>query len=538
MTTANRTKALAVLATVLLTVALGTLVMPPAGAQTAADNASVSAAELTVEQPDYVDTEVERQSQDGIPVYIVSGEMIHFKPTNFAPEDVETFGVVTGAGAVSFDDTWNRYTLDTNGETASFRVYFEVTETVEVGDGNQTTTQTRTERFEAIIRVDDMASVTVLSDSQAQDLRDDASEWRELNQTLTEIRNSDVVGHIFSQPDSNQEVLQAAINAYVTTRSPAHLLTGGFTAGVLILSTTVGGLFLLGILKVPDLLIVRRVWADLRRRLDLEEREGDLAQRQERLDFEQRMQKIANWEWNDLPSVTDHEAHELRNGVAENPLSGLLSLVYGFAPDRIKETELLVMNEAGYAARVDDDMMTDGGVGATASVVDLDSELAPGESLADRDDLRPLDPTAPDWEELVAAIPLDDPTLAEFDVRSADVDPDDIDRDLPSLTLRKLVEEFDFGEWAFADDERVGEILVEFMELVNDHPVTTDDGQFDEVRLQLEHLLQIMQFARDKGQFPHADKLAQHFEFATETYDQDDDLREFLDNHRSNHDVA
>ncbi|SDJ33360.1 hypothetical protein SAMN05216226_102172 [Halovenus aranensis] len=529
---------LVVFVAVVLAVGVAVATAPAAAQSTVDNNQSASAADLIVEQPNYVDTDVQRQSQDGIPVYIVEGETIHVAPENFEMDAVESFGLVTGAGSLSADDEWGRYTLDTGGETGSFRLYWETTETVTVAQGNKTTTEERVERFEAIVRVDDQADVTVLSSAQAQQTQQDAQRWQEFNATVTDIRNSDMVGHIFSEPQSNEDVIQGMINAYLTSRSPFHLLSGGFTAGVIIMSTTVGGLFLLGLLKIPDLLIVRRVWAEVRRYRGLEEEEGDISERQEQLDFERRMANLSNWELNDIPSVTDHEAAELRKaGLGENPLEMLLTLVYGFAPERLKETELLAMGDDGYAFQVDSDDKVAADGGSPVRVVDLDAELRPGETLAERDDLREIDPTATDWDELVAGVSPDDARLCEFDVREADVDPAAIDREMPSLDLRSLVEEFDFSEWAFEDDERVGEILVEFMELIRDHPVTDDDGQVDEVRLQLEQLLQVMQFARDTEQFPHADKLAQHFQAATRAYDQDDDLHEFLQNHRDNHDA-
>lgn len=520
-----------IILTILLVVALGVLLLPATGSVVADGNESVSSAEFVLEQPDYVSSPVQQQSENGLPVYIVEGGEIHLQPQNFHSDEVTGFGLTTGAGSLHYDEKWNRYTLEADGEVGSFHIYFDVREEIEVGEGNDTTTQTRQERYEAIVRVDDMASVTVLSDARAVELEEDAREWRHLNATLSEIRDSDMLGHLLFEPETNQDVLQGMINAYLMTRSPFHLLDGGFSASIIILTTTIGGLFLLSLLLVPALFVLWRFWGDFRRRLRLEEHEGDLAERQEELDIEHRLTKVANWDWQDLPSVTDHEAYEFRTGVADNPLEGLKLLIYSFAPERLKEYQLLAMGQSGYVAQridPDDRAATDGGT--AVRVVHTDTVLEPGETVADRSDLEPL--TDPD-DELVAAISLDDPEVREFDVRDAEFDPTDIDRELPTLDLPTLIEQFDFSEWGFQNDERIGEIFLEFIEHINDHPVTNEDGSIDELRLQLEQLLQIMRFASDSAQFPLADVLSQHFEFAIEHYDKDDELREFMRKHRN-----
>ncbi|WP_337653271.1 hypothetical protein [Halomontanus rarus] len=499
-------------------------------------------ADIVVEQPTYVEDDIEEQSEGGRPVYIAQGHVQRIYPQGFDTDDVRDYGLATGSGELSYESDTDRYTLDPEGETGSFELYWVVDEEYEVQDGNETTTETETVRYEAVVRVDDLSSVTVMSPDEANDLRSDADEWRDWNETVTEVKNSGILGHMISSPTSNTEVMQGMVNAYLTTRSPTHLLDGGFTAGVIIIGTTLGGIFLFMLFKVPDALAVRKLWGELHERKSVEADEGELAERQERVDLEERLQRFANWDWQDIPSVTDHEAAEFRNGAAETPLEGLLTVMWSFLPETMKEDRVRAMGLCGYVAQVDrleysdDDVATDGGVAAidSATLVHTDDVLAPDETVRDRDDLEPLDDPS---ETLLDAIALDDPELVEFPLENADFDASELEQPLGTMSLPEIIEKFDFSEWSFEDDERIGEIMVEFMTSIYNHPITNDDGHIDPVRLQLEQLLQFMQAADDRFQIPLAKWYKQHFERALQDYDRDDELRTFLDNHRSRTDA-
>jgi hypothetical protein len=370
---------------------------------------------------------------------------------------------------------------------------------------------------------------------QFETVQQDAEKWRDLNATLTDMRTSDYIAHRVDRPDSNEALLQESLDAYKTTRSPLHLLSGGFTAIFILLFTTIGGITAFAVIKLPDLVALSRFRAEIRKRRGVEQLEGDVADKQEELDLQRRLQNAANWDWQDLPTVTDHEAAELRNGVAITPLEGLVDIMQRFDPNRLLADRVRAMDQAGYVAQdldaVDqaaDDVAADdeAGVRLARAADVLDDDQAIGE----RDDLHELaDPS----ESLLNQISLDDPALQAFDPTAEDIQPTEFTNDRGTMSLPDLIDEFEVDDFAFRDDERLGEILVEFIQMVTNHPVVDDDGSFDETRLAAERLLQVMQFADDRGDLPLADWFVQHFETALETYDRDEELAQWLDEHRS-----
>lgn len=548
MTRTHTLSRLALVVALALSLASG----PAIGTVTADDH--TTGADLIVEQPDYVETDVEEHSSGGTPVYIVNGGKQTLHPQNFNTENVTDYGVTTGEGSLSYNDDLERFEFDSEANTGSFELYWivEETHTVEdeqvVDDGNETTTETvtttetETVRYEAVIQVDDLAHVAVIDVDEANQLEEDATEWRDWNETVTEVRESGIIGHAISAPQSNKEVMQSMVNAYLTTRSPTHLLDGGFTSGIIVMTTTLGGIFLFLVLKVPDVLALRKIIGEHLQMKRLRNEEGDVSEKQEQVDLESRLQAFANIDWQDVPSVTDHNAAEARDKVGETPAEGLEKLCWLFHPDTMKENRVRVMGASGYLAQIDrlefdDGTAADGGQPAidSARLVKRDVALDPDETVADRDDLVTL--TEPS-ETLLEAIPDDDPELIDFPMETADFDLDDLKEPPETLSLTQLLDELEFDEYGFDDDEHAGTFLVEFMQMVNNHPISNDDGTIDGPRAELEKLLQFFQAADDRYQMPLAKWYKQHFERALKEYDHDDELRSFLNNHRSRMDTA
>lgn len=498
-----------------------------AGVATAETETTTDAADLIVEQPSYVDEDVSEQTDDGVPVYGVEGDQHAIYPENFDAANVSDYGVASGAGSLTYDESIDRYDLETEGETGSFELYWYDS------SGNDTV------RYEAIVQVDDLATVEVLSPDEADDLRADADEWRSWNATVTEVRERSVLGHaIFGAPESNQETMQVMVNRYLTLESPTHLLSGGFTAAVIISVTTLGGLFFILVLKFPDALLLRKIYGELFERKRVEADEGDLATRQEAEDMKERLNRFANWDWQDVPPITDHMARAIREAAdAETPLEGFNKWVYVFHPDRLKESRVRAMGQSGYVAQVETDtpdgVATDGGAVTIteATLAKADDVLAPDETVSEREDLRSL--TEPS-EELLAAIALDDPELQEFPLENPDEAPFDLEHfDEPpaDLSLPALIDEFDFDAYDADDEEHVGRLFAEFVTAVYNHPITDDEGRVDPPRYELENLFQFMQAADDRYQVPLAKWYKQMFERALIEYDEDHELQQFLDDH-------
>lgn len=491
--------------------------------------ADVEGAELLVEQPSYIDNDLVRQSEDGVPVYIVEGSPIRLYPQDFASENVTDFGIRGEAGSLQYQSEFDRYELAVD-KTGSYRVWWDVEEQVAVERNNETVVATETQRYEAVVRIDGQVAVSIREAGEFEQIQTNAQKWSDLNATLGDMRQADYIAHRVDRPDNNEELLQHSLSAYKTTRSPLFLLQGGFTAAFILLFTTVGGLAAVIVLKVPDLAAVSWLRAELRKRRGVEKLEGNVADRQEELDFNQRLQNAANWDWQDIPSVTDHEAAELRDGVDITPLSGFVEIMKRFMPDRLLADRVRAMGQAGYVAQEPDGGSHAADGGADLQLVQADEVLEPGQEIAGREDLHDLSDPA---ERLLDRISRDDPALREFDPRNHDIDPTEFTNDRGTMSLPDLIDEFDVDDWAFGNEERLGEILVEFIDMTIRHPVVDDDGSIDESRLIAERILQIMQFADDHGDLPMADWYVQHFETALRSHDRNDEMAAWLDEHRS-----
>ena len=490
----------------------------------------VEGADLLVEQPTYVDNDLVRQSEDGVPVYVVEGSPIRLYPESFEGANVTEFGLRGEAGTLQYQSDFGRYQLSAD-ETGSYRLYWEVEERVAVERNNETVVATETQRYEAVVRIDGQVAVSVRETGEFERIQTNAQKWQDLNATLTDMRNADYIAHRVDRPDNNEDLLQSSLSAYKTTRSPLFLLQGGFTAVFILLFTSAGGLAALIILKAPDLAVVSRLRAEIRKRRGLEQLEGDVADRQEELDLQQRLQNVANWDWQDIPSVTDHEGVQLRKSVGVTPLDGLTGVLDRFMPDRLLADRVRAMDQAGYVAQeVGEDGPFSADGGHDVRLVKAVDVLESDQQISEREDLKSLsDPP----ETLLSRISDDDPARDEFDPRHHDIDPTEFTNGRGTMSLPELIDEFDVDDWAFEDDERLGEILVEFVEMLSRHPVVDDDGSFDDGRLTAERLLQILQFADDRGDVPLADWYVQHFDTALAAHDRDDELAGWLDEHRS-----
>lgn len=547
--TLNRAAYLAVVVVLIAAVAIGASALAAGASAT-----ETTGADLIIDQPSHVESDVDRQNDGGTPVYVVEGHEFTLHLQNADLDNVVDYGVATGVGELSHDSRLDRWHLETNGETGSFEVYWVEEREREQRTENATTTVVDRTRYEAVVRVDDLSTVVVMSPSEADRLEDDAEKWQDWNATVTDVRTSGIIGHSsFLSPESNEQVMQSMVNSYLTLRSPTHLLDGGFTGVVLLVTTTLGGLFAFLLLKIPDAYALREIYGELFERKRLDEQEGELAQRQEQTDLEERLTRFANVDWNDIPPYTDREARGMReDAAAETPLEGLHRLMWTFHPARLKESRVRAMGKSGFVARVERaDGATDGGdidvevvenAGEPgpiieAELVSRDEALDPDESVEDREDIveidepseRLLDAIAVDDSELVD-FPMDDPDRAPFDLEAFEDPPAD-------LSVSKLREEFDLDDLTFDDDERVGELVLQFVEMVANHPLTDEEGHVDPVRLELESLFQFLQAADDRYQVPLAKFYRQHFDRAIQEYDRNAEFNDFLDDHRSKTDA-
>lgn len=483
----------AIVALVLLSATIG----PAVAQQSAAD------ADLSIRQPEYVDGAVERFSADGLTGYRVAGPEQLIRPQNFDPDDVVNAGVATQGGQLSYDRSLGVYVFDPQGNEGTFELFWTVEQTVQQDGENGSQPVTERRQYEAAIRVTGKAAMEHQPAGTTQQAQADAQKWREFNSTVSDIRESDLL--LQGSAVTNDQIVESALNLYVTARDPPRALQGGFTQfHVLVLLGGVG--FTAAVLFWAFIGI--RAWYKERKRNQryeaIEDAEGELNERLRALDEEQRRQAFNNWEWRDIVS-NDHLADGLR-ALGDTPREAYERLSNEILlPEVWIRDKLATMGADGYVAVVDE--RDDGDI--------VDAHLAPHDDVDDSAEIVELQDELPDS---LFPIVTNDQKFRSFDLRKADVEPTDVEG-ATTLDIDALHEELDRQLDWFDDPEQGAELLYEFVDTVADSPYSDDDGTPIATRRALNEYLHEASLLRDTFAFGLPRQQANLLEFSLSSYD-------------------
>lgn len=535
-----------VAATLVGTVAIGSAAAQPAPtlqsneSTTNATNTSgpdadmTRAADLAIQQPDYVDSQVAKSLSGDRPVYEAAGGQLSISPS-VPYEDVVDYGVSTDAGSLSYNPEFGYYTFDSEGKEGSFDLYWMVE--TETDGGNST------ERVQhvATVQITDDAQVQVVDPGQYQSLQEDAQKWEEWNTTLGEIQEDDLLLHTLTGTPDKKTIQEGMVDTYRDSRDPGQYVLNSYRAIVTLLIFSAGGYFFLVQVFGGLLPAVRELYGRLNRHEENEKYEGELAERQAEQHKHDRLQIDADIDYQDVPGFTDHDAAAFRE-MATTPLE-LYSYVRGHTPwKKTVRDRLRAMSDCGYAARVtlaDDDIATDGGDDAdlpalpsgdddtdlsdlladgdaNAEIVALDDVLDTDETIDDRDELWPIDDPSEALVEEVAA----DPTIwRTFDLTKADVDASSFDEPLETQSLKHIVEELDPPMEYWDTKEEFGQHLLEVFQFLETQPITDSDGDVRTGLFALNRYLQLEQYLADVEGVPGARSRSEAIERALIDYD-------------------
>lgn len=488
---------------------LATVAGPTLGAVAAQEAAKP--AELVVRQESYVDEAVSVQTQNGTPVYTARGEQLWLKPQNFDARSVVDFGVDRGAGAISYDDAFGAYEFSSQGEQASFTVFWVVLEETQVSGANNTTQVSRV-RYEATIRIVELASVDHVRPGELEDMRAAANNWESFNDTLQDVRESDLLlWSLRQEPPDTETLIQGMINTYVTTRDPFRLLTGGLFAVVVTLTLTVGGLLFLAIREGLAAIYARK----LRKRLNIyqatEAEEGEISDRILELDRSEREQIFANLDFQDLTSGdrlwSDHEAASYRS-LGQTPRAAFERIITDIMPPELQIRERLqAMSQLGYVAAVRE-RDEDGEI--------VDAEIVrESEFIFDEDEKIPIDDPS---EYLVDAV-WNDQTMIDFDPVAADISIDAFETDPVTFTIDEALEALDLAVDRFEDEETAAKLLQDHLEWAAKSEYTDETGTPRGPLRVLNSFYETATWIRDINGPPSARILAEHIERALLEYD-------------------
>jgi len=498
---------------------LAVLVVVSLVAPTGAAALEQRSADLAIDQPHYIDGEVKQSAVNGSTVYEAEGESIEIRPRNFDPADVRSFGVEESSGSLSYDSEMGTYVFEA-GRDGTYHLYWTVNETRVVNEtvGNETVERRESVRvqYSAALRVES-GERTHIPASQLEGIREDAANWSEFSGA---VRSDEVAG-----PDADMgEYTQLAIDLIRLKEHPLSALTGNFTQVLLTLFITLGGMFVLLLFGLYHYLSRRSDIKFRHRRESLDAERADLEDQLLDLDERDRLSALEGMDWNDI--LPDDVARAFREAFGETVLDGYLRIQETLKPSNLVRDRLEAMSSEGYVAVVErEDVATDGGADVETRIVDAriapETDVEPGVETVDISD-----PS----EDLLDALDWDDPELRSFDLAAHDIDQSEFSTRLEAASLEELIEEYEVEMRQFDGNKEVfAAYLLEFLESVEGHEYTDEEGRVRHIRHSLNLFLRVSRILDERHETPIAGYQSDHIAYLLANYERDEEISQYVD---------
>lgn len=484
--------------TLLAAVLILSLAAPFAAGPAVADTVERDA-QLTIEQPHYIDSAVTQTTENETEIYEAQGEHLRLYPENFDPENVIGVFVEPEGASIQADDHGG-YVLEAD-ETGTFTVIWEVERLV--SEGNETVTQQV--EYRADIRVTDGLDTTTIDQDRLDELEEDASEWRSINETATAQAGDSIWYSVLPGQPSGSEWIDSALDKQQLVHNPGAVFGRGMIT-VFIGLVSFGGALLLALW----LGWVAKVIAYFRRKLNLhesiEDEEGELAQRFEQQAIRESQESVQNLRFTQF--FLPHQADAMRE-LGETPFEADANLIgNSVLPSVGVAFKARAMGRDGYVGVVPESVLSDDDVAPHTSTDDiLDNLRTAGETLeiARVDDVEPeavtvdLTVAGRDWLDV---LPVNEPVMLEYDPAETDVDTGDIVVDDIEWTPEDLVERMNFEREHFESEVEAARHVRQFFEVIREHSATDAEGRPDTDQYALETLLRNSQLLDDRFGIP------------------------------------
>ena len=492
--TQNRT--LVVLAVLLV----GALAAPVAAAAGQPANDTAQRAELEIQQPHYIDSEVQVTRGANHTTYHVKGSYFEILTENINPEDVVNYGVTQDGATLSFDKATGEYVLNTGGQNGTFTLYWVASQTT--ADNSTNSSSASRVRYEARVQTE-TGELAHIPQSNVNQLREDAANWSEVKQAFEDVGGDVPV----------VEKISTALNWYQFSVNPFSALSGDFTGAVLILLLTNGGRLLLGLLILVPIATTAPVILKYRK---LRERTPELAE----LDTEKlkvwadkRKQSLVEVTPHDLP-INGRTADNLQHTLGENLWEIADSLQRLFDHSKLKRVYLQAMAQRGDTAAVD---RTSEGEITDVTLNPSEDSDADAQALTDYDDEAFAGIVAEaDWDAIDASALQADIDLTELDTP---ISPTDVDDDIVAELDVTFPEDFE-------SREQFAECLYEVWKHVAKHGYTTDDGYIKQERSLLNLFNVLSSVTAERYDYPVARNWRDLTQFMASEIDGNEQLRE------------
>jgi hypothetical protein len=476
-------------------------------------------ADLTVQQPHYVDSDVTTDTSGNTTTYRTAGKRLYLEPQNFNESRVVDYGVGTnGPATLTRDQALGTYQF-TADEPGTYEVFWVVSEQREVVTNNTTAVQDVRVRYSARIN-SSQTSLEHLPPGTLDETREDAANWSAF---ASAVKSERVAGE-----DANMEAAsQLAINLLRLRYHPLSAFAGNFTQIVTLLVLTLGGLIFLALAIGWHAFSRYHDVSELREMRQLDSERADLEDELDTLEMKETLATLEGMDWNHL--FPDDVARAFREAFGETVLDGWLRLQSALAPRRLVRDRLQAMSEDFVAVTDDRVPQSDGGV-VSSPGEGVSATLYPrGETPEDADArVHELGDPA-DW--LIDAVDWNDPELISFNLAESDIDHDNLDTTLESPTIDDLVEEWDIQlERDFdGDRELFAQYIGEFLRSVADHDITDPQGRPRRIRVAANVFLRLSRVLRDRHELPTATYMAEWSELLATSYSTEDEIDQYVD---------
>jgi len=458
-------------------------------------------ADISIDQPDYVGTTVGTTEEANRTIYNVKGNNFEIRTNNFDHANVSSTSIDADTASFRYNDQRDHYEFSPNKNDGSYRVTWTVNEQeqIQIQRNNATVTETRDVKtdYVAIIQVRE-SNVTHVPESEYQETQTQAENWEDFTGEIEDIVGEGV--------DIEAQV-QSALEFIRFKNNPLSFLSGGIVGALLTLTTTPGGLFLLGIIVLINLVVAGGAIVGYNKYRTLSGAEAEIDEKVDYVVLKQMKQSLTAVDVEDV-FASDWVAERWRRDLGADNLWDAFTVVIAlFDSSRIVKQKLQAMDAEGYTAEVERD--EDGEVSSIAFSEDGDIGKNAWK-LADEDDvIRFLVDDAPD-------------AFDSFSMRNIDLSEyPDIDLDVRS-SLDDVLDQLDNRVARRSDDkkQRAREIN-QILQNVRKHEYTDDDGNPIALRTAVNMLLRIQNEAGDRGGFPNVSRLQDYNYFLLNNYDRD-----------------
>lgn len=414
-------------------------------------------AELHIEQPAYIDSDVTIDQDGDQRIYQAAGEELLIRLQNAEHANITGAAVTDGPGSLDYDERMDAYRFETD-QSGTSTLRFNVDD----GQGVQT--------YEAVLQVTDVHFVTRTVERD-EEMREAAGKWDDV------VRETERI-----DPDGDPEdIVSTGLTFARFIDSPFSTFIQDMQAALIILIMRPGGWAILGTLLAMTLIGVAG-GARYRNRTQKQLAEwGDIQVEKDEAYLNKVRKILQQNDWNQL--FPDDIARAMREHFGRNVWQGYKQYLLFRSPASVKATVMQMMAQLDYEGRVKrhddgniadawlervpgepaDDLETDGG----------DVERVTLSTLRYQDDedrafIDAIDPSELDEE--VFEMPSDRIDLDQVDFPISNRDVDD------SELLERINPDFPNE---FKHEEELARCLGEMLEFVIDHPHTDERGLSD-----------------------------------------------------------